>query len=318
VTPERSKPAPRTPQLNLQPTYRPATEKDLRETYEIYLKANQDLNRRLGREDDLEKHTLPARALAVRANALRFDRDRFWIAEFGKIVGGFGLATRRRSFWYLAALHVLPELQGRGIGSALMKRCLEDLDPRGPITLVTTSDSANNTSTGMYLRLGLLPQTAILQLDCAPRPFEQGVVELRRPDAGVLSAALDHFDRDVLGETRPEDHQCWATVPSMAPYLVFAHDRMAGYIYIDREGALGPAAVERPELLSPTISAALEIHGAEHSNPVQMRIAGTARPALGALFSAGLGRVTETRLLLTSGQFGHMDRYLFSGADALF
>jgi GNAT superfamily N-acetyltransferase len=317
VTSARSKSALRA-QLNLEPTYRLATKNDLRETYEIYLKANQDLNRRLGREDDLEKHTLPVRALAVRANALRFDSERFWIAEFGSIVGGFGLATRRRSFWYLAALHVLPELQGKGIGSELMKRCLGDLEPRGPITLLTTSDSANNASTGMYLRMGLLPQTAILQLDGTARPFEKNAVELRGADAGVLTAAFDQIDQTVLGETRPEDHQCWATVPSMAPYLVFAQDRLAGYIYIDREGALGPAAVERPELLSPTLSAALEIYRADQSNPAQIRISAEARPALGALFAAGFGHVTETRLLLTSGQFGRMDRYLFSGADALF
>ena len=298
--------------------YRLVAEADLRETYQVYVKANQALNRRLGREADLEKHTLPARALAVRANGLRYDRERFWIAEIGNSIVGFGLAIRRRSFWYLAAMHVLPEFQGRGIGSALYKRCLGDLTPDGPITLLTTSDSANSTSTGMYLRFGLLPQTGVIQVEGVPRPFGQKEVELRRTDSTVAEAAFGQFDRSVLGEIRPEDHQCWATIPTIVPYLVYARDRLIGYIYIDREGALGPAAVERPELLQPTILAALESYAVNQSTTVQLRIPSVARDCLGALFSCGFARVTETRLLLTSNEFGQMDRYLFSGADALF
>ena len=212
-------------------------------------------------KSDLEKHTLPTRALAVRRNALRYDPDLFWIAEFGQIsIGGFGLAIRRRSFWYLAALHVLPEFQGCGVGSALVRRCLGDLDASDrPIPLLTTSDSANLASTGMYFRFGLLPQTSILQLQGQPRSLGQSGLTLRPTDAAMGQDAFDRLDQIVLGEIRPEDHQCWAMVPSMVPYFAYDRDRFVGYIYIDGDGALGPAAVERPELLAPTISAAFEI-----------------------------------------------------------
>ena len=61
----------------MRPEFRLATEADLENTYKVYLDANQDLNRRIGRSVDLEKHTLPTRALAVRRNALRYDAERF-------------------------------------------------------------------------------------------------------------------------------------------------------------------------------------------------------------------------------------------------
>jgi GNAT superfamily N-acetyltransferase len=302
----------------VQPELRLATEADLEKTFQVYLDANRDLNRRIGRPVDLEKHTLPTRALAVRRNALRCDSERFWIAEFGKSIGGFGLAIRRRSFWYLAALHVLPEFQGCGVGSKLIRRCLGDLDGSDrQMPLLTTSDSANLASTGLYLRFGLLPQTSILQLEGVPRPLGQSGVTLRRAAPSVHQGAFDQLDQIVLGDILPEDHQCWAMVPSMIPYLAYDRDRVVGYIYVDSDGALGPAAVERPELLSPTISAAFETYASDHSTHVQIRIPSVARECLGSLFSAGFSSITEIRLLLTSCEFGRFDRYLFSGADAL-
>jgi GNAT superfamily N-acetyltransferase len=302
----------------MQPEFRLATEADLEATYRVYLEANEDLNRRIGRQVDLQKHTLPTRALAVRRNALRYDQERFWIAEFDKTIGGFGLAIRRRSFWYLAALHVLPEFQGHGVGNALVRRCLGDLcGGDGTIPLLTTSDSANFASTGLYSRFGLLPQTAILQMQGLPRSLRQSRVTLRKTEPAAGLDAFGQLDRIVLGDARPEDHRCWAMVPSMVPYLAYDRDRMMGYIYVDQDGALGPAAVERPEFLSPTISAAFETYAADHSTELQLRIPSSARECLGALFAAGFN-ITEIRLLLTSREFGHFDQYLLSGADALF
>jgi hypothetical protein len=49
-----------------------------------------------------------------------------------------------------------------------------------------------------------------------------------------------------------------------------------------------------------------------------MRVPIDARETLNVLFSHGINCVTEVRLLLTSRKFGFFDRYLFSGADALF
>lgn len=303
----------------VQPRFRLATEADLEATFRIYVRANEDLNRRLGRQVDVERHSLPARAMAVRKNALRYDQERFWVAEFGGCLGGFGLAIRRRSFWYLAALHVLPEFQGRGVGNKLVQRCLGDRDAGDlPRSLLTISESANIVSTGLYSRFGLLPQSVIIQLQGPSKPLGQSGVTLRRVDPTVVQHSLDKMDQLVLGETRPEDHACWNMGATLAAYLVYEQDRVAGYLYIDSEGALGPAAVERPELLLPTISAALETFCADGSKVLRIRIPGAARESLAALLSAGFQFDTGINLFLTSCEFGRLDQYLFSGADALF
>ncbi len=305
-------------QSPLRPSFRVATQTDLQATYNVYLAANEDLNLQLGRCVDLKMHNLRERALAVRRSGLRYDRETFWIAEVDGRVGGFGLAIRRRSLWYLAALHVLPEFQGQGVGTELIRRCLGRFEADEDPWLLTTSDSANMVSNGLYLRFGLAPQSVILQLHGQARSLGRKGVSLRRADSVVARDCFDRIDRIVLGEIRPEDHQCWAGVPFMLPYLVFEGDRMVGYIYIDREGALGPAGLESPELLAPTISAAIEVYAADQSAPLKIRIPNDAREALRALMSHGFNCLTEVELLLSSRQFGRLGQYLFSGADALF
>jgi hypothetical protein len=170
----------------------------------------------------------------------------------------------------------------------------------------------------MYFRLGLLPQTSIIQILGQPRSLGLKGIDLRLVDEATRTESFDWIDKIVLGDIRPQDHQCWATVPSMIPYLAYKNDRIVGYIYIDRDGAIGPAAVERTELLPATLSAALETYASSQSNPVQVRVPSDARETLSALFTHGINCLTEVRLLLTSRKFGLFDRYLFSGADALF
>jgi GNAT superfamily N-acetyltransferase len=297
--------------------FRLAREGDVEMTYRIYLRANEDLNRRLGRQVDLETHTLPARALAVRRNGLRYDPERFWVAELDGATVGFGLAISRRSFWYLAAMHVLPECQSRGIGRELFRRCLGD-PAHLPPTLLTISDASNIASTGLYARFGLFPQTAIIYLEGPPKSLGQGGVVLRAVDVKEAQRYFDQLDQLVLGEVRPEDHYAWSQVSGLVPYLVFEGDRVVGYIYVDRAGALGPAAVEQQNLLCPAISAALELLGAGEAPVARLRIPSTARESLAALISAGFRLDTGIHLFLTSCPFGRLPLYLFSGADALF
>jgi ribosomal protein S18 acetylase RimI-like enzyme len=302
---------------DLKVQFRLASEGDLEDTYRIFVRANEDLNRRLGRDVDVESHSLPARAMAVRRNGLRHDLERFWVAEFDGTVGGFGLAIRRRSFWYLAALHVLPECQARGVGRELLRRCLGD-PANLPPSLLTISDSANIVSTGLYARFGMLPQSAIIHLKGTARSLGRRSVTLLPVDSKSVQPCFGRMDELVLGEIRPEDHDSWSTIPSLVPYLVREGDRVVGYIYVDRAGALGPAAVERPDLLCPAISAALEALGADGQPKVRIRIPGSARESLAALVSAGFEFDTNINLFLTSRDFGRLTQYLYSGADALF
>ena len=141
---------------------------------------------------------------------------------------------------------------------------------------------------------------------------------LRAVDVKEAQRYFDQLDQLVLGEVRPEDHYAWSQVSGLVPYLVFEGDRVVGYIYVDRAGALGPAAVEQQNLLYPAISAALELLGAGEAPVARLRIPSTARESLAALISAGFRLDTGIHLFLTSCPFGRLPLYLFSGADALF
>jgi ribosomal protein S18 acetylase RimI-like enzyme len=297
--------------------YRKAREDDVEETYRVMLRANADLNRRLGRPVSLEEHSPSTRAIAVRRSALRHDPDRFWVAEDGGCIVGFGLAIARRSFWYLAALHVETAFQARGVGGELLRRCLGDSETRPP-TLLTISEAINLESNGLYGRRGMFPEMPIVQVEGAPASLAVEGVTLQ-PGRGTL--ALHQFkalDQAVLGEGRDEDHETWASVDSMEPNFVMENDRVVGYLYVDRAGSLGPAAVDRADLLYPTMLLGLRTLAEAGAPVARLRIPGVACESLDALLGAGFRYDVGINLFLASRPFGRFDRYLFSGADALF
>lgn len=143
--------------------YRKAGEEDLERTYEIFLEASQDLNRRHGRSADLTSSVPRVRALAFRSNVLGLDPERFWVAESGGDLVGFGAATQRDRVWYLAALHVIPRFQSQGAGGELLRRCLA-ASAKGSICTVVT-DSINPVSNALYGKYGMFPQTALVTLE---------------------------------------------------------------------------------------------------------------------------------------------------------
>jgi ribosomal protein S18 acetylase RimI-like enzyme len=93
------------------------------------------------------------RFVAFRRHALTHDPDRFWVAESARDreVVGFGIAMLRDRLWYLAALHVRPGWQGRGIGRELLRRCQESIPARADVTRIVISDALNPHSNLLYV-----------------------------------------------------------------------------------------------------------------------------------------------------------------------
>src|SRR5688572_18661482 len=97
--------------------YRVARAADLVRTYEVMLEAEGDLarSRHLSAADLALRDR--ARALAARAAAMQDFPDRFWVAEAGGKVVGFGIGYLREDHWHLKSLQVVPAYQGLGVGS---------------------------------------------------------------------------------------------------------------------------------------------------------------------------------------------------------
>lgn len=89
------------------------------------------------------------------------------VAEQAGQVAGYVLATRFGDEAHIARLAVSPDLQGRGIGSALLYSALGRLLDDGAVRSVTLNTQASNAaSLALYRRFGLQPARPRLRVMC--------------------------------------------------------------------------------------------------------------------------------------------------------
>ena len=304
--------------------FRPARDADVERTYEVFVQAADDLGARLGRPSRAAASAPSLRALHVRRAVLKHDGERFWVAEAEGVVVGFGMAILRDDVWHLAALHVMPAFQGRGIGSELIRRTLDGTRPTTILTVLT--DASNPISNALYLRFGMLPQDSILAFDGLVEGVKAGGdgrtggvggLTTRPLDLERDQTALASIDLATIGFARPTDHVMWTTVPGLAGHLVLRGGVVRGYLYASDAGAIGPLAVHDPADLTAALRlAALDAHDRGASS-LHVRVCGSARTAVAWLIEHGF-RLSTTGLFLTSRPVGRLDRYATSGGDALY
>jgi predicted N-acetyltransferase YhbS len=297
-------------------TYRRARNEDAERTFEVVQEASADLNRKMGRPVGM---SLPAaRVIRFRHFAVRYDGERFWVAEAdGRIVGA-GFASLRDDVWYLGGLHVLPEYQSRKVGSELIRRCLQGTRPSTARTVLT--EASNPVSNGLYLRHGMLPQDSTLTFDgplqaasgSTSHAFTARPIDLA-PDLGTLAA----LDLGTVGFARPVDHEFWTGVPGLFGALLEAEGVVRGYAYVSDAGAIGPVAVTDPGDLAPALDLCADVAAGTGATTLHIRANGAARAASAWAVARGL-RLTGIGLMLSSRPVGRLDRYVTSGADALY
>src|SRR4051794_23041728 len=185
--------------------YRRARIEDAERTFEIVQLAQGDLNRKRNLP---AAHALPAaRVIRLRHFCVRYDGDRFWVAEADGQMVGAAYATLRDDVWYLDALHVLTPYQSRKVGSELIRRSLTGTRPTTALTVLTEGRSP--ASNGLYMRFGMLPQDSTVSFD---GPIGEPVLPDESLSARPISldtdaAALAAFDLATVGFARPTDHE---------------------------------------------------------------------------------------------------------------
>lgn len=292
-------------------TLRRATSDDFHATYDVFIEAGNDLARTHGWPVPKRPTTAPERFLAFRAGAVRHDPDRFWVAEADGGLVGFGIAVQREVCWYLAALHVRPAYQGRGVGAEIIRRCLAAARPGSLLTVGT--DARNPVSNALYGRFGMFPDTPLVELS---GPVERGPTGSLRPNAPEATD-LASLDRAALGIARPEDHAFWGSVSSLHAFAVVRGGRAVGYAYVQADGAIGPIAVFDPADLAPVVEASIAAAADLGATSARVRIPGAARPTISRLLARGWRYGDAVTLVLSSEPWGRWDRYVTSGADAL-
>jgi GNAT superfamily N-acetyltransferase len=291
--------------------FRRATPGDSLPTYEVFLEAADDLARTRGWTTTQRPIDPPERFLAFRASVLRHDPDGFWVAEAGGGLVGFGIALQREHVWYLAALHVRPGYQSRGVGAEIIRRALTAARPASLLTV--GADARNAVSNALYGRFGMFPQTALVELSGPATTGATDILRAGAPDASDLEA----IDRATLDVARPEDHEFWASVPSLHAYGIVRDRRTVGYAYVQADGAIGPIAVLDPADLAPALDASIAAAADLGATTARVRIPGVARAAVARLMARGWRYGDAVTLVLTSSPWGRWDGYVTSGADAL-
>ena len=140
-------------------------------------------------------------------------------AEADGALVGFGIAVQREHVWYLAALHVRPAYQSRGIGAEIIRRAVGGGPPGEP------ADGRRGRAKSRLQR-ALRPVRDVPR-DAAGRGVGRPVVErpgILRPGAPAPDD-LAAIDRAVLGVARPEDHAFWGSVPGLHAFTVMRDDR---------------------------------------------------------------------------------------------
>lgn len=290
--------------------YRLARNEDLETSYALFRTATNHLLGQRNLPLIPFSPTPPVRSMAFRRHALLHDAPRFWIAEADGRAVGFGIATLREHLWYLAALHVVPEWQGYGIGRELLRRCLAGAERTRDRIVI--SDTINPHSNALYARHGLFQRLPLIELSGPTPTTAVAGIDTIAPDA-VPWDEIDRLDLGTLGVTRRIDHELWLAAEQQMLVGLSRNRVLVAYGYVSPAG-VGPACAIDDEMLAELILGALTLSSSDTLRAV--KLAGTAAAAITTLLHAGF-KYRHVLLLNGSSELNGFDRYAVSVADAL-
>jgi GNAT superfamily N-acetyltransferase len=296
---------------------RPATVRDAAEAPRIISVALNDLYARQGRPA-AEEH---ADCAAVYGHLAGDDATSFWVAEAAKSVVGFSVGVRRSDLWFLSALFVLSDWQGRGLGQALLERAQDNRSPDGVAAVL--SSAYNELSNRLYARRGMAPLLPVLQMTGAlplrgALALPAGLRLTRLTGARRCLDALRAIDEAVLGIDRSSDHRWLLGEEARDGWLAERRGRAAAYAYLGGDGTegsavVGPAAALRAPDIVAVVAFALGELAATGVTEGGVMVAGANLAVQRLLWEAGFQFHGATALLGATRPFGRLDRYVFAG-----
>lgn len=306
-------------------TYRPARPDELATCADIWRTSINDYILPLGQ---MEIPPEQAPLLRLYAHLQSTDPDRFVVAVLpdattdanAERIVGFAAAVMRERLWFLSMCFVLPEMQGAGVGRALLARVAPPTAP--DIVRSTATDSAQPISNALYASLGIVPRLPLLNLIGHPiRPEAFGALpsgirpisfEERVGGGGdghaELASTVDALDRELLGVAHPLDHR-YLRQEGRRGWLYLGPDGTAvGYGYATEAGRVGPVATLDADLLAPILGHLTDV--VTPRGAFAMWLPGSADRAIVATLAAGFRLDQFPILLCWDRPFADLTRYL--------
>jgi GNAT superfamily N-acetyltransferase len=252
--------------------------------------------------------------LPIHRHWLQHDASRFWVAETDGRVVGFGTGIVRGRWWYLSALFVQPEVQGQGVGRALLERAKAGHPVPGGVA-ATITDAVQPLSNTLYARCGLLPRLPVI---CFTGRLTAPVLRGAPPSGTEIAplstaslAEVARIDEVVVGLDRTIDHLYLLSRDGGRRGWVLRRDgRPVGYVFIDPTGVIGPAASLRPAHMTLLMRHAVAELAPLGPQTVQAAVPGPNVHAQRVFWQAGLVFENPSGLLLMSRPYGRFDRYV--------
>jgi GNAT superfamily N-acetyltransferase len=285
---------------------RPATPADLQQVFEIWHES-----------EVADQAAPPGEVHAIFQHELQ--TGEMFVAEQDGRILAYAAVVTRGSISYLAELFVRKRYQSAGIGQELLRRTL----PADGRTCCTLS-SDDPRALALYTRAGMRPRwphfllaTEIGHLRDLP-DFDVDVLHGEAHDP-----ALMHWDAEIGGRHRPEDHTYWIEQTGAFPLWLRRRGRVIGYGYVQRcshealwqPGALwlGPIGVTQPDD-APACTWAVVDWAAQLGPALLLGVPGT-HPSLPSLLQAGF-QITyvETFMSTADKPFADPRCYIPSGS----
>lgn len=267
-------------------TYRRATDGDVPGEHAVFVRAEGQL---------LDRHGFswptppPLESFApTLLHLIRHDGERCFVAEAAGRVVGYAAGIIRGDWWFLAALFIDPDFQGRGVGRTLLERAMAG----APARRMTIADAIQPVSNALYARHGLLPLTPVLIFSGTATTTRASGLEAGPPDPATLAT----LDQAAYGFDRTVDHEFWASRASATVWR--RRGAPVAYSYRWPNGRIGPLAG------LDEAAAAGALRGELASSPeATITIPGTSRSLVRVAIESGLRLCAPPGLLLVSDGF---------------
>ncbi|HEX6149658.1 GNAT family N-acetyltransferase [Nocardioides sp.] len=193
---------------------------------------------------------------------LRTDPGGCWVAEHDGEVVGFATSLTRELMWILASYAVRPDLQGQGIGRALLEAALHH--GRGCLRgMLNASDDPHALRRYATAGFRLHPQMLLWgRVDRSLLP----VVEHVREGVSADRDLLDSLDRRTRGAAHGPDHELFATHLRL---IVTDRPSGSGYAWVSENGS--PVVLAASSRRAATALTWEALAASDPDQPIQVR-----------------------------------------------